>query len=1610
MERPRQEVITKKPDKEQNDEKRIYIIDITEEIQSVIYQLAEEATANYINSLKERQGLFGKIIGGIKSSFAELSRSYIYHKFKKQIETEVFNNYNIFQKIAIEGRKVNISETDIGKMSDFLKLAIDRFESKVADRFSRDIEVGRKIESQNLGELQNLIAEIVKDFITQPDLDTPQGRIRFNQAFSQRIRELISEEKLSSDLFHIENDRRIADSPEHFSTNIYDYVVQLRRELGNIANENNLTPEQQQSLNEYVQRITNLDIQVGRLTSSIRTKLPDAGKKGTSDYTLSTIERLCLSLENVPILNKLVNPITVGLATGILSREGLIKIGGRGLAAAAGATVIGSLGYLSFPIITGSVLGGIFAYFRSKARVKQDVGRILREQAAGLEITDKRAQQILERIALPGGEDFRKNIYDLIRDIKKGDENAKNAYVEAIARLELEYETRTSEDLPQLDLLINQGIWRSSYIEKYQLEQTILEFESKLSEEEKTELRKRADEEKGSLREKILQQDQKIKQESNKIAARNGVITGVAAFVLGSTVQYLRDLIGETAVGEKLSEHPLGAIISTPHAKQRIGLIEYLLGEKPRPGREGFTSININGQELNVFHSQREFFGERVINLPDGHYGTIKWNPESQQWTLELSKEAKDAGWAITEDGFYLERKGIHGNLISTWTEIKDILSQRGYKTTHVSWDDFAYERRPPLRSSWEVPPDHPSFRSEGFELSLSYRKAPDGSVIVSVPVKGIAFRPGKEWDIGEFVEQGKACITLSPRDRLLQHDALIFSVGSENIKGSRAEITIPKEIADLFFYEDNGKLKLNSSQITYGLIEGNEGGKLKLVSVAADYNSRGILTEILPIKENVPINITEHAPIPPKELDPPIPIPPLIEWKTTKPGEYKRPLIVRPPEAPYYYSGSYFDALNWIRRFGLNEELTAKEKQELERLKEELLELEKKRAKLRIIIQELEKIKEIIQNYSQEDESVKTELLRQKEELKTQTLTKIQQLEKEIGELRDKTSEESGELKEKEEELQELRELLSLLEDLENLKEETLNTKLETKRKELKRLRDRIYRIRKRMREINLSIELKLINRHIKNMDNVFNSVFNKETIARLFQLNNYTGEEYGGFIKHLANQIEPMENNCRVSIFIPAYMEGENICKTLEKYTRQVDNKNQPLDPSLYEIVILVNKRENEEWDNTQTEIERFKGEHPEVRIRALVCDFPREIASVGLARRILTDVILFRSLQREEQKHPLYLITEDADLMEVDEKIVYATITRFERYPWLDALRGLQVRDPELLKLNHMLWLSRTGSQLIEYLMRPHQGFEENWYYRVEPWPDPFSWARVITGGWATNFTASALALIGGYDPRMKAGEDIFVGNAISIARSKEYDGNNNPVPNLETIKTMPVAHVSSMRRFLFEFFRNVYGEFGTPEIEGLIRTANKNNVLYEIEEKERKIGKKSFFEIIINSHIGTLLNLTSPNFTEGRRRSEIYLRLFYLRENKDYQWKDNGREIELLDSGVRRLEFLFDLNKIFISKFGVKELIRRKLGIWPIAAGFKVPSRADNAYELIVLINENLPENSREDLSEETIKGLSENELVERENRVINQYMSLTEEEKSKIVEKIVTKRT
>jgi len=340
------------------------------------------------------------------------------------------------------------------------------------------------------------------------------------------------------------------------------------------------------------------------------------------------------------------------------------------------------------------------------------------------------------------------------------------------------------------------------------------------------------------------------------------------------------------------------------------------------------------------------------------------------------------------------------------------------------------------------------------------------------------------------------------------------------------------------------------------------------------------------------------------------------------------------------------------------------------------------------------------------------------------------------------------------------------------------------------------------------------------------------------------------------LAPLITPMNNETRVAVNIPSWMEGKTIYETLDKYTKQVDKDGNPIDPNLYEINIIVNRKTGSTADNTVAEIERFKASAAtrgqNLQINYIDVEFDAPLNNVGNARRVITNLTLLRSLQRSTQTGQLYIESEDADLISIDQKTVTNIIEKLDENPQLDAVRGIQDRAPEKMMENDFLFLYRRMQDFKEVFLRRKD-------YRPENNPrGSFNWNRTITGGWNTAYTAEAYALIGGYNPYMSKGEDMLIGERLSMARG---DGLN---PNTEIVGRVNTRSDSSPRRYIYEVATGqaAYGEnFEDPAVNALIRNKTPEELMESIENLSRiDSANTNLFASMVNNEYQFILGTT------------------------------------------------------------------------------------------------------------------------------------------------------
>ncbi|MDN5274112.1 MAG: hypothetical protein JWP06_13 [Candidatus Saccharibacteria bacterium] len=394
-------------------------------------------------------------------------------------------------------------------------------------------------------------------------------------------------------------------------------------------------------------------------------------------------------------------------------------------------------------------------------------------------------------------------------------------------------------------------------------------------------------------------------------------------------------------------------------------------------------------------------------------------------------------------------------------------------------------------------------------------------------------------------------------------------------------------------------------------------------------------------------------------------------------------------------------------------------------------------------------------------------------------------------------------------------------------------------------------------------------------------------------------TNPSHYAMIESVAAGLGTMNDKSRVAVNVPAWMEEGSLKHFLTEYTAQVDKDGTPIDPDLYEINIIVNRKTGVAPDESVkvikdfiAEFERVNGFKPHVNYSDVELDPP--FNNVGYARKLLTDAVALRNIQRTGQTEPLYIESEDADMVRVDKKTVINLINKLDANPHLDAVRGVQDRSPEYMKENDMLFLRRRAWDFFEIMARDKR-------FRDPNSPDwNFTWNRIVTGGWNTGYTAESYGLIGGYDS-VPAGEDMSVGEKITMIR-----GNGN-VPNLEVIGTVSSRSDSSPRRFIneIEADKGAYADFTNEADNKLIREKSIPELLDSIKDFSRITdSNKGAFE----SYISGTFNW-AKSATPTRRDAEQFSHrlLFFLGFQKsDYDIVGDSIRVNSWDNVSSALE--------------------------------------------------------------------------------------------------------
>lgn len=325
-----------------------------------------------------------------------------------------------------------------------------------------------------------------------------------------------------------------------------------------------------------------------------------------------------------------------------------------------------------------------------------------------------------------------------------------------------------------------------------------------------------------------------------------------------------------------------------------------------------------------------------------------------------------------------------------------------------------------------------------------------------------------------------------------------------------------------------------------------------------------------------------------------------------------------------------------------------------------------------------------------------------------------------------------------------------------------------------------------------------------------------------------NKQSEDYKKELEELDSQIgQPMHQDCRLVVAIPAYKEGSNIYHTLEQYLNQKDGKGKdgeeiPFNPNEFEIIILDNHPEDETRDNTKEEVLRFKKEHPEINVHYVYKVFKKDQARIGNIRKYLNDLALLRGKKRGFQPKELILVSNDADLEKIFPNYLNTIKEFFDKHKKVEAITGKLDYPKEAYLELPIIHSARRLWQYLDIILR----------YKYVKAPELM--------GANSSIRAKTYAALGGYNPWSSLGEDVELGWMLRSAR-----GNKAP----DYIKYINKAVVyTDPRRAISAYIKNLpHVKQHQDFVENReVRELTWEELLLLIPEEERRNFEREVFE--------------------------------------------------------------------------------------------------------------------------------------------------------------------
>lgn len=180
------------------------------------------------------------------------------------------------------------------------------------------------------------------------------------------------------------------------------------------------------------------------------------------------------------------------------------------------------------------------------------------------------------------------------------------------------------------------------------------------------------------------------------------------------------------------------------------------------------------------------------------------------------------------------------------------------------------------------------------------------------------------------------------------------------------------------------------------------------------------------------------------------------------------------------------------------------------------------------------------------------------------------------------------------------------------------------------------------------------------------------------------------------------PMSENCRLVFNIASLHSEKGVAKTLLSF---LNIKTKEKDPN-FEIIILINGPDGTDIKNSiaYKEAMTIKSRYHELKITIAESTYPKEELTISRVRKDLGGLTLKRAAKTDRVDIAnLILVTQDADLININDEYVNNVVEEFDKHPKLEALTGFIDHPYEDFYSDHLFLTTQRFTDALEVITR-------------------------------------------------------------------------------------------------------------------------------------------------------------------------------------------------------------------------------------------------------------------------------------------------------------------